>query len=176
MKFLLSLLFVLSLSVPALAEDGTVISVSPTRVDGCYTQDEAVAEQGIRIHSELMVIALNCQHLTPAGQENLYQSYREMTSRNADLFSGYENTLIDYFRRTGSGSPEGQLNILRTQLANKISLDAARTRPDVFCSHYMPRIEKAAAMTRGQINKWASTFYPGHPASHPVCTKVAQSQ
>ena len=61
---------------------------------GCYNSSEAEAEQGIRIHSELMVIGLNCQHMTPRGWKNFYQEYREITSRYRDLFSGYEQTLI----------------------------------------------------------------------------------
>ena len=174
MKFLLSFLTLLLLAGPATAENGVVV-VHPTGISGCYTQAEAIAEQGIRIHSELMVIGLNCQHLTPAGQKNLYQSYRDFTSRNSSIFADYENTLIGYFRRIGSSNPESQFNIMRTQFANKVSLDAARTRPDVFCSHYMPRIVKASTMSKGDIQKWAATFYPGHPASHPVCTKIAQN-
>lgn len=171
MKFLLTVLAVLTLTAPAFAADTPVISVSPTRISACYTQDEAVAEQGIRIHSELMVIGLNCQHMTPRGQKNLYEAYRDFTSKNSDIFAGYESKLIGYYQRIGTGNPEGQLNVLRTQMANKISLDAARTRPDVFCSHYMPRIQKASTMSRAEIQKWASTFYPGHPVSHPVCGK-----
>lgn len=33
----------------------------------CYRAGEAEAEQGIRIHSELMVIGLNCQHMATAN-------------------------------------------------------------------------------------------------------------
>lgn len=168
MKLVLGFLAFVLMAGPALAGDG-VITVHPTGISACYTKDEAVAEQGIRIHSELMVIGLNCQHLTPAGQVNLYQAYRDFTRRNSGVFSAYEKTLIDYYRRTGSPNPEGQFNVMRTQFANKVSLDAARTRPDVFCSHYMPRIQKASTMNRDAIQKWASTFYPGHPATHPIC-------
>lgn len=171
MKLLIIVLAVLCFAAPAFAEESPVISVSPTRISGCYTKEEAIAEQGIRIHSELMVIGLNCQHLTPAGQENLYQAYRAFTNKNADIFAAYENTLIGYFQRIGTGNAEGQLNVLRTQLANKISLDAAQTRPDVFCSHYIPRIQKAKSMSRSEIQNWASTFYPGHPTSHPICSR-----
>lgn len=169
MKFLTFFLAAAVFAGSAWAEP--VIAVKPTRVNACYTQEEAIAEQGIRIQSELMVIGLNCQHMTPAGQKNLYQAYRSFSASHSDLFSGYENQLISYFRRTGSGNPESEFNVLRTQLANKISLDAAKTRPDVFCQHYIPRIQKAAKMNRPEIQKWAATFYPGHPPSHPVCGK-----
>ena len=33
----------------------------------CYSRKEAEAEQGIRIHSELMVIGLNCAHMADAN-------------------------------------------------------------------------------------------------------------
>lgn len=137
----------------------------------CYTQAEAEAEQAIRIHSELMVIGLNCQHMTPAGQKNLYQAYREFTDKNVGLFSAYETTLLNYFKRTGARDAEAEINSLRTAFANKISLDAAKMRPDLFCNHYMPRIQKASVMGRNDIQKWAATFFPSHPVSHPICGK-----
>ena len=71
----------------------------------CYTPDEAEAEQGIRIHSELMVIGLNCQHMARAGKKNLYLEYRDFTARHAQVFSDYETRLIRYFRRS-AWSPE----------------------------------------------------------------------
>lgn len=135
----------------------------------CYTNTEAVAEQAIRIHSELMVIGLNCQHMTPAGHKNLYQSYREFTAQHSSLFASYENTLLGYFSRTGVKNPESSLNAMRTQFANKISLDAAKMRPDLFCNHYMPRIQRVSTMGNADIQKWAATFYPSHPPSKPMC-------
>lgn len=164
-----AVLALVSFSQAAFAE--AIVTVKPTRVSGCYTQEEAVAEQAIRIHSELMVIGLNCQHMTPAGQKNLYQSYREFTAEHSDLFASYENTLLGYFGRTGASNPESSLNTMRTQFANKISLDAAKMRPDLFCNHYMPRIQKVSTMGNSDIQKWAGTFFPGHPVSHPICTK-----
>ena len=141
---------------------------------GCYSLSEAEAEQGIRIHSELMIIGLNCQHMTPQGQQNLYAQYRDITQKNAGLFSGYEDVLIDYFRKTGLPDPERALHDLRTNLANRISSDAAQMRPDVFCRQYSPRLEQASAMAQGDIQRWAATFYPSHPVSRPMCESVTR--
>lgn len=135
----------------------------------CYSQSEAEAEQGIRIHSELMVIGLNCQHMTPRGWKNFYQQYREITQANADLFANYESTLINYFSREGESNPEGRLHDLRTKMANKVSDDAAKMRPDIFCATYAPRLPKAAEMSRDDLRRWASTFHASHPVSHPIC-------
>ena len=158
---LLSLVLVTSLLVlpaftPAFAKKG----------GGCYSTAEAEAEQGIRIHSELMVIGLNCQHMTPRGWKNFYQQYREMTDRNADLFAGYEETLINYYNRIGDKNPEGRLHGLRTAMANKVSTDAARMRPDIFCATFSPRIPKAAKMSSDDFRHWASSTFRGE---HSIC-------
>lgn len=146
-----------------------LMGISPAMAKSCYSKAEAEAEQGIRIHSELMVIGLNCQHMTPAGWPNFYSQYRQITNRHADLFSGYEKTLISYYRRNGSGNAERKMHDMRTAFANKVSSDAARMRPDVFCANYAPRIPRAAKMSRADFQEWASTMHPSHPLNRPVC-------
>lgn len=147
----------------------SVIFVSSSAFSACYTMKEAEAEQGIRIHSELMVIALNCQHLTPKGQENLYLQYKKFTKQHESVFSNYEKTLIRFFDVNGKGSAEREMHVLRTDFANKISKDAAVMRPDGFCKVYMPRIQKAGRMDDAELHKWAATIFPSHPVSRPLC-------
>ena len=167
-KFVLSMLLCL-IAIPAQAQ----LEV-PVRVEGaggrkCYTREEAEAEQGIRIHSELMVIALNCQHMTPRGWKNFYVQYQEITARNANLIGGYENTLINYFALAGRSNPERAFHDLRTDFANKVSTDAAQMRPDIFCSQYAPRLPKVDKMSTTDFKAWAADINPGHPVSHPLC-------
>ncbi|MCB1531354.1 MAG: hypothetical protein KDJ35_00655 [Alphaproteobacteria bacterium] len=135
----------------------------------CYSPAQAEADQGIRIHSELMVIGLNCQQIGARYGLNLYGQYREFTARHADLFGGYEDILLAFFKKRGDGKPEASLNTLRTKYANKISNDAAGMRPDIFCATYAPRVEAAHKMSREDLKKWAATIYPSHPVSYPLC-------
>ena len=146
-----------------------LLSISSAQAASCYSMAEAEAEQGIRIHSELMVIGLNCQHMTPPGQKNYYAQYREFTSAHQALIQNYEGRLLNYFKRTGVAKPESALNDLRTDFANKISENAAKMRPDVFCARYIERIGRAGKMDKQQIIKWATTFYDTHPVSNPIC-------
>ncbi len=152
----------------------SVLLSSQAMAASCYTMPEAESEQGIRIHSELMVIGLNCQHMYKANGKNLYAAYRTFTANNIKLFAAYERNLMEYFRRTGSPDPEAQLNSMRTIFANKIANDSARMRPDQFCKHYASRIEKVANMSQSDIKKWAATFYPSHPTSKPICASASQ--
>ena len=135
----------------------------------CYSPVEAEAEQGIRIHSELMVIGLNCQHMGQRKGMNLYSTYRQFTADHADLFARYEEIILSRFKTDGVKKPEAALNTLRTSFANKISKDVAKMRPDIFCSRYAPRIVQAADMKHADLRKWAATIYESHPVSKPVC-------
>lgn len=156
-KTFLSTLMVLGLST------GSAFAAS------CYTQAEAEAEQGLRIHSELMVIGLNCIKMRFSDGTNLYREYSEFTQENVDIFAAYESQLLEYYKRRGDQNPEASLNTLRTLMANNISNSAARMKPDQFCNRYAGRIFKASTMDRDTLKKWASTIYPSHPVSNPIC-------
>ena len=141
----------------------------------CYSQAEAEAEQGIRIHSELMVIGLNCTHMGERAGINLYNKYRQFSSDHGKLFATYEEILMKHFRKENNPNPEAAMNTLRTNFANKISKDAAGMRPDIFCSKYAPRVIKASQMSQANLRQWAATIYPSHPVSKPLCASQADS-
>lgn len=157
------------LAVPAHAQLEVGVAVAGAGGRQCYNRDEAEAEQGIRIHSELMVIALNCQHMTPRGWKNFYQQYQEITARNASLIGTYENVLINYFALAGRKNPERAFHDMRTDFANKVSTDAAKMRPDIFCSQYAPRLPKVDKMSTADFKAWAADLNPAHPVSRPLC-------
>lgn len=126
------------------------------------------AEQGLRIHSELMVISLNCQHMSHK-RGNLYILYREFTRKHQALFSDYERRLISFYQREGIRNPEQRLHQMRTVLANRVAEDAAQMRPDLFCRAYSERIPNALALDTIQVQQWAETIYPNTVLSYPVC-------
>lgn len=152
-----------------------VLGATPALASSCYMAQEAEAEQGIRIHSELMVIGLNCQHMASANGQNLYTVYRDFTSRHLTLLETYEKILLASFKNSGDARPVDRLNDMRTGFANKISNDAAKMRPDMFCQRYAPRIQKASVMSDDDVRRWAATIFPSHPVSKPVCaSEIAQ--
>ncbi len=169
MKKVLAFLLLLLAPVSAEAQLNVDVGVPGLKGRQCYTREEAEAEQGIRIHSELMVIALNCQHMTPRGWKNFYMTYQQITRKNAPLIAGYEETLINYFALAGRPNPERAFHDMRTDLANKVSVDAARMRPDIFCAQYASRIPRVEKMSTGELKAWAATLGPGNPVSKPIC-------
>ncbi len=169
MKNLVFFLALIVMAAPAHAQMQVDVGVPAAQGRQCYTQEEAEAEQAIRIHSELMVIALNCQHMTPRGWKNFYQQYREITARNATLIGGYENVLINYFALAGRPNPELAFHDMRTNFANKVSTDAARMRPDIFCATYAPRLPKVEKMSGADLKSWAMDASRKQRGLHPMC-------
>lgn len=133
----------------------------------CYGPREFEAEQGLRIHSELMVISLTCMKM-PNGS-GMYQKYQSFTTKNKSLLSGYEEDMISYFRAQGAASPEKKFHTLRTSLANQISQHAIKMSTGSFCQHFATRIDSALAMNQDKLRRWAQQPWPNSPTSQPMC-------
>ncbi len=136
----------------------------------CYSPAEFEAEQGLRIHSELMVIGLTCMKM-PQGQQ-IYMKYDQFTRKNQALISSYESDMISFFRQRGDKAPEKSLHTLRTNLANGISKHAIEMSTTSFCSQFSSRVDQALAMDTNKLRKWAQHVWPATPTTLPVCHKI----
>ena len=145
-------------------------AIGSSHAQACYSARELEAEQGIRIHSELMVIGLTCIKM-PDGQE-LYDKYQQFTEKNADLIAGYESDLISYYSSEGVTNPENKLNALRTSMANEISRKAIAMSTLSFCEKYGSHIDQALAMDQDKVRRWAQHVWPDQEISEPVCSKL----
>ncbi len=154
----------LSLSLAALL---SLASVTEARAARCYNISQFEAEQGLRIHSELMVISLTCQRIP--GHAGLYDKYQQFTQKNRILLADYENRLISYYKSNGSAAPSKQLHTLRTDLANEISQHAVSMSVTSFCSHFSSRIDRALSMDRDTLQRWARQVWPDQKTTAPLC-------
>jgi len=142
--------------------------IASTGSEACYSAKEAEAEQGIRIHSELMVIGLTCMK-TAEGQA-LFDKYQRFTEKNASLLAGYENDLISYYSKEGVADPEKKFNTLQTDMANEISRKAISMNTVSFCQKYAANIDQAVAMDQSTVRRWAQ-----HNSSQPVSERMCAS-
>ena len=139
-----------------------VFGYSTANARECYTINEARAEQIIRIHSELMVVGLNCQHR--ANLTNAYQEYKRFTNQHAYLLEEQDGVMEAYYTSAGTEKPSRAVHNFRTSIVNKIASDAA-VRPDGFCATYGSRLNFARGLNTQQLMKWASSY----PISKPLC-------
>lgn len=146
-----------------------LLSLIAGNAQACYTAREREAEQGLRIHSELMVISLTCNRVP--GDEDLYSKYESFTRKNESLLSSYEETLINYYDAEGVKSPEKKLHTLRTDMANNISSIAISTGTTSFCGRYASHLDQALSMDHDKLRRWAQHVSPGRPVSERMCSR-----
>ena len=134
----------------------------------CYTPEQFEAEQGLRIHSELMVIALTCMK-APGGGKEMYKKYQAFTNKNLAVIAGYETSMVAYFRSNGAKNDEEVINNFKTKLANDISKHAISMSTASFCQHFGTRIDQALKMEPAKFKRWAQQVWPNSPTTRPVC-------
>lgn len=102
----------------------------------CYTRAEFTAEQGLRLHTEMMVVGLVCQRLRP--ERDFLGQYQAFTRTHREQLRRWEATLIAHFRRNGAGSATRSFDALRTALANETAQRATMLTTGVFCAQAEP--------------------------------------
>lgn len=135
----------------------------------CYRPSEIEAEQGLRIQSELMVIALSCIKVPDAGPA-LYAQYQAFTEKHQSLLREYERVMMSYYKGRGKNANE-QLYNLKTKLANDISKRAVSMSISQFCQRFGPRIPQAMAMDEAKLRRWAQHVWPESPTTVAACKK-----
>jgi hypothetical protein len=118
----------------------------PRPTGACYSKDEFLAEQGIRYHTELMVIGLTCREASAPGQD-LFADYKRVTLAYRDVIVGWERALIAHFKRTGAANPTRSLDNFRTAMANENARRIAAVTTPVYCQTHVPMLARALSMS-----------------------------
>lgn len=141
----------------------------------CYTPDEFEAEQGIRLHTELMVVGLTCQEMSVQGQPSLFAQYKMFTLKHQKQIKVWESNLISYYKRTVKGNPNRAFDTFRTRLANETSQRAIALTNPVFCADHVPVVAKAMATDIEALRAGLRPDAPGvRLAQEPRCDKPMQ--
>lgn len=148
----------------------SLLFATPAWSASCYTQDQFEAEQGLRIHSELMVIALTCMK-APQGGQAMYAKYQNFTRKNQNLISRYEGDISNYFTTQGVKNSNEKIHNFKTGLANQISQHAISMSTSSFCQNFGGRIDQALAMDQTKLRRWAQQVWPQSPTSRPLCKR-----
>lgn len=133
----------------------------------CYTPEQYRAEQAVRFHTNLMVVGLYCKSVL---QQDTYATYQAFTRRNQNIIQQEENRLIAFFKQARMASPERQLHSMRTDLANKISLQAGQGI-GAFCHRFASAYMQSKTMIPRDFQRWIEQISPDDAtaSSHPVC-------
>lgn len=118
----------------------------------CYSKAEFEAEQGIRFHTELMVIGLTCRDAMGPGKD-LFADYKRVTLALRDTIVGWERALIAHYKRTGAANPTRSLDNFRTAVANENAQRIASVTTPVYCQTQALQIERALALSAAEAKR-----------------------
>ena len=127
-----------------------ILSLPAAAAPRCMTSSEIQAEALLRLHSELMVIAVTCQQ--GSAGEDLASAYATFTRDNIAALHDAEKVMIARYKKTGGVA---RLDTLRTQLANEAGLQAAKQSAPVFCAAQRDKVVALAAMPPEQVRQEA---------------------
>jgi hypothetical protein len=132
----------------------------------CYTPAQYRAEQTIRFHTTLMVYGLYCKAVM---KQDTYATYQSFSARNQNVIRKQENTLISYYKQNKKS--ETALHSLRTDLANKTSLQASQSIIS-FCQQNMADYTSAKTMKPSDFERWIDqiNLKSGKTSTHPLCS------
>lgn len=163
-----------AIALVALTATTPVMAAPPAKKGPCYSVPEFAAEQGIRLHTELMVVGLTCQYLDKPGQASLFNQYKQFTLKYQNRIQDWEKSLIGYFQRTTAGNATRNFDSFRTRLANETSQRAIALSTPVFCGAHAPLVAEAMAASLADIERGLSPDGEGmHVANAPRCDMPA---
>lgn len=104
----------------------------------CYSQEETTAEQALRVHSELLVIAVSCADAF--RRPDLFNDYVRFTNRNARDLAGYEKTISTKIAN------QKRFDEWRTLMANSVAARAAMMDTREYCRRHVGTFSKALSL------------------------------
>jgi len=148
-----------------------ILSILPTAAwgKGCYSPQEVAAENVLRLHSEMMVIAVTCRQSSYG--HDLIAAHTRWTQRFIEDIKKAEAIMINYYKKTRGGDGIAQLDDLRTKLANEFGQKSADEKPPVFCAYRRDNV--MALYNSPALSAWdtAMRLYEGAPTFDPICLK-----
>lgn len=163
-----------AVATAALLATSPALAAPPPSKGPCYSVAEFEAEQGIRLHTELMVVGLTCQHMDVKGEPSLFNQYKLFTLKHQARIQAWEKTLVEYYKRTAKGNATRNFDTFRTRLANETSQRAIALSTPVFCGTHAPLVAKAMAAGIEDIQRGFSPDSDGvRMANAPRCDRPA---
>ncbi|MDR3514363.1 MAG: hypothetical protein P4M00_00990 [Azospirillaceae bacterium] len=138
---------------------------------GCYSQADFEAEQGIRLHTDLMVAGLTCQRFDPS--KPFFDQYNTFTHTHRAAIMMWESQLIGHYRQLHHGDPTRVFDTLRTDIANESARRAQLMTTPVFCDEQGAFVAEAMKLTPETLHQRISDVGQLPLAKEKLCKPMA---
>ena len=133
----------------------------------CTTDEEVLADQFIRLHTQLMVTGLTC--FVPYDDPDLFVAYQDFTLSFQSRIRDSQRTLGAFLGRYMGGNRNRLFDTYRTRMANAESQTVIDVSTSRYCAAQQERFYRAANFGEADLNAFlqeAATRYREH---YPSC-------
>jgi hypothetical protein len=134
--------------------------------NACYSPQEFDADRGLRLHTDMEVIALTCKY--GSYSKPLMPIYAQFTHKNAKTLRGWEDVVARAHPEMGRSRNE-VIDNFRTALANQKGNEAARMTPRQFCIHWANFVVDVASWPMPKILDYIHQQDSARPTRKPLC-------
>ena len=133
-------------------------AVAEAASEACFRRPEAVADQGIRYMTEVMVMSDTCRD----------ETYARFAYRNRAELQSFQHTLMDRFKRMG-GSAQSKLDTFMTHIANESALRTGRQDIAQVCAVAVQFLATADGLTGPDFRAYIERQVDQHATDYKLC-------
>jgi hypothetical protein len=133
----------------------------------CLSEDELVAAQLVRLHTELMVTGLTCR--AAYRDQGLFDQYQTFTVTHQDRLRDGQEVLARYLARFQNGNPARLYDRFRTQMANyegQVVMDLTASN---YCRQQYNRFYTLVALDEPQLDSYLQAAMTAHRNHYENC-------
>jgi hypothetical protein len=133
----------------------------------CYSRAELRAEQYLRMHSELMVIAYSCKR--SSQNRDLIGVYTDFTQSYLAVLQQADKTMLDHYKNYYGGDGLAQLDDLHTKLGNESGQVIADQSLEIFCDNNRDRPVRMLYAGNSGLDAEVDRMVAATKSYNPLC-------
>ncbi len=133
----------------------------------CTTDEEVVADQLIRLHTQLMITGLTC--FVPYDDPDLFVSYQDFTLSFQGRIRDSQRTLGAFLGRYMGGNRNRLFDTYRTRIANSESQTVIDVSASRYCAAQQERFYTVAAFGEADLDAYLQEAAAHYRPHYPAC-------
>ena len=133
----------------------------------CSTDEEVLADQFIRLHTQLMVTGLTC--FVPYDDPDLFVAYQDFTLSFQGRIRDSQRTLGAFLGRYMGGNRNRLFDTYRTRMANAESQTVIDVSASRYCAAQQERFYRVASFGEADLNAFLQEAAARYREHYPSC-------
>lgn len=141
----------------------------PHPAGACVNEPELLAEQFMKLHTELMVTSLTCHDAYQDG--NLFNQYRQFTVNHQNRIRDSQTALERFLGRYQHGNRARLFDTYRTLMANNESQTVINVSHNTYCQAQRERFYRIANFSDADLQSYIDQAATRYRDRYRVCSR-----